>query len=266
MPVPDAVKSAVAPPAKVESQQLAPGVWLLGGGTHNSLLVEFKEYVAVVDAPNNEERSLAVIAEAARLAPKKPVQYVINTHHHFDHAGGLRTYLSQGTTIVTHESNKQYYLDILFRPAPRTLNPDRFALFNPMYWISRRPPPIETVAGEPRSSAKYVVTDGERILEVIKVQDVAYELGDRSYNQGNHSVDMLMAYLPKEKILFNADLYSPPAQGAAPTPPTSSMRTLAQNIRKLKLDVAQHAPAHGRVGTNEEFMRLVAPTATARAN
>jgi hypothetical protein len=141
MPVPDVVKSAVTPPARVESQQLANGVWLLGGGTHNSLLVEFKDYVAVVDAPNNEERSLAVIAEAARLAPKKPVQYVINTHHHFDHAGGLRTYLSQGTTIVTHESNKQYYLDILFRPAPRTLQPDRFALFNPMYWISRRADP-----------------------------------------------------------------------------------------------------------------------------
>ena len=266
MPVPDVVKSAVTPSAKVESQQLANGVWLLGGGTHNSLLVEFKDYVAVVDAPNNEERSLAVIAEAARLAPKKPVQYVINTHHHFDHAGGLRTYLSQGTTIVTHESNKQYYLDILFRPAPRMLQPDRFALFNPMYWISRRPPPIETVAGEPRSTAKYVVTDGERILEVIKVQDVAYELGDRSYNQGNHSVDMLVAYLPKEKILFNADLYSPPAQGTAPAAPTPGMRTLQQNIRKLKLDVAQHAPAHGRVGTNEEFMKLVAPASTARAN
>ena len=44
---------------------------------------------------------------------------------------------------------------------------------------------------------------------------MAYELGDRSYAQGNHSVDMLIAYLPKEKILFNADLYSPPAQGAA---------------------------------------------------
>ena len=266
MSVPDVVKSAVTPPAKVESQQLATGVWLLGGGTHNSLLVEFKDYVAVVDAPNNEERSLAVIAEAARLAPKKPVQYVINTHHHFDHAGGLRTYLSQGTTIVTHESNKAYYLDILFHPSPRTLQPDRMALFNPMYWISRRPPPIETVAGEPRSSAKYVVTDGERILEVIKVQDVAYELGDRSYTQGNHSVDMLMAYLPKEKILFNADLYSPPAAGAAPSAPTSGMRTLQQNIRKLKLDVTQHAPAHGRVGTQEEFMRLVAPTSTARAN
>jgi len=266
MPVPDAARTAVTPPARVESQRLANGVWLLGGGTHNSLLVEFKDYVAVVDAPNNEARSLAVIAEAARLAPGKPVQYVINTHHHFDHAGGLRTYLSQGTTIVTHESNKQYYLDILFHPSPRTLQPDRMALYNPMYWISRRPPPIETVEGEPRSTAKYVVTDGERILEIDKVQDVAYELGDRSYAQGNHSVDMLIAYLPKEKILFNADLYSPPAEGAPPAPPTPGMRTLQQNIRKLKLDVAQHAPAHGRVGTHEEFMRLVARTWTARAN
>jgi glyoxylase-like metal-dependent hydrolase (beta-lactamase superfamily II) len=266
IPVPDAVRTAVTPRARVEAQKLAAGVWLLGGGTHNSLLVEFKDYVAVVDAPNNEERSLAVIAEAARLAPGKPVQYVINTHHHFDHAGGLRTYLSQGSTIVTHESNKQYYLDIMFYPAPRTLQPDRMALFNPMYWISRRPPPIETVEGEPRSTAKYVVTDGERILEVIKVQDVAYELGDRSYTQGNHSVDMLIAYLPKEKILFNADLYSPPAQGATPGPPTPSMRTLQQNIRKLKLDVAQHAPAHGRVGTHEEFLRLVTPPSTARGN
>ena len=264
--VPDVARTAVTPPARVESQRLADGVWLLGGGTHNSLLVEFKDYVAVVDAPNNEARSLAVIAEAARLAPGKPVQYVINTHHHFDHAGGLRTYLSQGTTIVTHESNKQYYLDILFHPSPRTLQPDRMALYNPMYWISRRPPPIETVEGEPRSTAKYVVTDGERILEIDKVQDVAYELGDRSYAQGNHSVDMLIAYLPKEKILFNADLYSPPAEGAPPAPPTPGMRTLQQNIRKLKLDVAQHAPAHGRVGTHEEFMRLVAGAGTARAN
>ena len=257
LPVPDAVRNAVTPPARVESQRLAAGVWLLGGGTHNSLLVAFKDYAAVVDAPNNEARSLAVIAEAARLVPGKPIQYVINTHHHFDHAGGLRTYLSQGTTIVTHETNKQYYLDILFHPAPRTLQPDRMAFFSPMYWISRRPPPIETVAGEPRSTAKYVVTDGERILEIIKVQDVAYELGDRSYAQGNHSLDMLVAYLPKEKILFNADLYSPPAQGAAPAPPTPGMRTLYQNMRKLKLDVAQHAPAHGRVGTNDEFVKIV---------
>ncbi len=258
MAVPGVVREAEIPPARVESEQLADGVWLLAGGTHHSLLVEFDDYVAVVEAPNNEERSLAVIAEVERLTPGKLVQYVINTHHHFDHAGGLRTYLSQGTTIVTHEFNKQYYIDILFDPGPRTLKPDRMSTFNPMYWISRRPPPIETVEGEVRGTGKYVVTDGERILEIYRVQDMAYELGDRSLRQGHHSSDMLMAYLPKERILFNADLYSPPsATRPAPDKPTPGMRTLYENIRKLRLDPEHHVPVHGRIGTHAEFVELV---------
>ena len=260
MAVPEAVRTAVIPPARVESTPLAPGVWLLGGGSHNSLLVEFKDYVAIVEAPQNEARSLAVIAEARRLVPGKLIQYVINTHHHFDHAGGLRTYLAQGTTIVTHESNKQYYLDIMFYPAPRELDPDIFARFNPMYWISRRPAPIETVAGEARGTGKYVVTDGDKILEIYHVQDMSYETGDRTLAQGHHSEDMLIAYMPKEKLLFNADLYSPPAQGATPGAPTPAMRTLQQNIVKLRLDPQRHVPAHGRVGTHEEFTTLVSRT------
>jgi len=260
MPVPEVVRTATVAPLKVESQKLADGVWLLAGGTHNSVMLEFKDFVTVVEAPQNEARSLAVIDEANRLVPNKLIRYVVNTHHHFDHAGGLRTYLSQGTTVITHESNKQYYLDIMFYPTPRELQPDRMALYNPMYMISRRPAPIETVAsfagGPGGGAAKYVVTDGERILEIFHVQDMAYELEDQSYAQGNHSADMLMAYLPKEQILINADLYSPPAQGAAPAP-TAGMRTLYQNMLKQKLDVVQHVPIHGRVGTNDEFLRIV---------
>ena len=262
VPVPDIVRTAKALPARVEAEQLAEGVWVLGGGTHNSMLVEFKDFAAIVEAPNNEERSLAVLEAAARLVPDKQIRYVVNTHHHFDHAGGLRTYLSQGSTIVTHESNKQYYLDIMFYPAPRTLQPDRLALYNPMYMISRRPAPVETVGGDARSTATYVVTDGERMLQVFHVQDMAYELGDTSYRQGNHSLDMLIAYLPKERILLNADLYSPPATGAAPAAaPTPGQKTLYENIRKLKLDPARHVPIHGRVGTHEEFMKLFATSA-----
>ena len=121
-----------------------------------------------------------------------------------------------------------------------------------MYMISRRPAPIDTVG------TKYVVSDGARMMEILHVQDMAYELGDPSYRQGNHSADMLMAYLPKEKILLNADLYSPPAQGAQPAAPTTAMKTLYQNIVKLKLDVAEHVPIHGRVGTNDEFMKMFA--------
>ena len=263
MPVPDAVRAAAPMPVKVESRKLADGVWLLAGGTHHSVLVEFKDFVTVVEAPQNEARSLAVIEEASRLAPNKLIKYVVNTHHHFDHAGGLRTYLSQGTTVITHESNKPYYLDIMFYPAPRELQPDRMAFYSPMYMISRRPAPIETVAnmgGAPGGgAAKYVITDGERVLEIFHVQDMAYELGDPSLAQGNHSADMLMVYLPKEKILINADLYSP-APGAQPSLPTAAMRTLYQNMLKQKLDVALHVPIHGRVATNDEFLKIVGET------
>jgi glyoxylase-like metal-dependent hydrolase (beta-lactamase superfamily II) len=261
LPVPDVVRVAVVPPVKVESQKLGDGLWLLGGGTHNSVLVEFKDFVTVVEAPQNEAQSLAVIEEVNRLVPNKLIKYLVNTHHHFDHAGGLRTYLSQGTTVITHESNKQYYMDIMFYPAARELQPDRMALYNPMYMISRRPAPIETVAsfagGPGGGAAKYVITDGERILEIFHVQDMAYELEDQSYAQGNHSADMLMVYLAKEKILINADLYSPPAQGAPLPAPTAGMRTLYQNMRKQKLDVAQHVPIHGRAGSNDEFIKIV---------
>jgi len=89
------------------------------------------------------------------------------------------------------------------------------------------------------------------------VEDMSYELGDRSYAQGNHSVDMLIAYLPKEKILLNADLYSPPAQGAPVPMASNGMRTLYRNMVKLRLDVDQHVGVHGRVGTNSEFLKIV---------
>ncbi len=257
IPVPDVVRNATLAPVKVDSRKLAEGVWLLGGGSHNSLLVEFKDYLAVVESPNNEARSLAVIAEAERLAPGKVIRYLVNTHHHMDHAGGLRTFLSQGTTIVTHESNRNYYMTIPFYPAPWTLAPDRMAMFNPMYMISRRPAPIETVGSPVGGTAQYVVTDGERMLQVFHVQDMAYELGDPSYRQGNHSEDMLMAFLPKEKILFNADLYSPAAAGAPPPAVTASMKTLYQNMLKWKLDVGQHAAVHGGAGSNDDFLKLV---------
>jgi len=262
--VPDAVRTATLDAVKVETRRLADHVWLLGGGPMNSVLVEFKDFVAVVEAPQNEARSLAVIDEVHKLVPGKMIRYVVNTNHHMTFAGGLRTYFSQGTTVVTHELNRDYYVDILFSPFPRTLDPDRMTIFNPMYMISRRPPPIQTVGGTTMMGGT-VVSDDERQMQIWHVQDMAYELGETylkipgpSVARGNHSADMLMVYLPKEKILINADLYVPPEPGAKPSAPTAGMRTLNLNMKKLKLDVAQHVSIVGpRVGSNDEFVKIV---------
>ncbi|NOT25002.1 MAG: hypothetical protein HOP16_02765 [Acidobacteria bacterium] len=264
IPVPDVVRTTKVDPVKVVTQKLADHVWLLGGGPMNSVLVEFKNFVAVVEAPQNEARSLAVIEEVHRLAPGKPIQYVVNTNHHMAHAGGLRTYFSQGTTVVTHQSNRDYYVDILFSPFPRTLGPDQMSIFNPMYMISRRPPSIETVGGT-TSIGKYVVSDDERQMQIWHVQDMAYEIGESyvkvpgpSVARGNHSADMLMVYLPKEKILINADLFVPAAPGAKPAPATAGMRTLDLNAKKLHLDVAQHVSIVApRVAPNAELIQAI---------
>jgi glyoxylase-like metal-dependent hydrolase (beta-lactamase superfamily II) len=237
--VPDAVRNATAPAERAQSQKLADGVWFIGGGTHNSLAVEFRDFATVIEAPLNEERSLAVIGEVGRLIPNKPIRYVVNTHHHFDHTGGLRTYLAQGATIVAPEANKDYYERVLFSTAPRTLQPDRFSTYYPYFSGGRRPLPIETV------NQKYVISDGIRMIDLYPVEGL------------NHAANMLMVYLPKEKILVNADLYSPPAQGAPAPAPNPNMRTLQRNIQRLKLDVAQHVPIHGQPGPGDQFAQIM---------
>lgn len=243
MPVPDNIRQAAPPAVRAEAQKMADGVWLIGGGSHHSVAVEFADHVAVIEAPLNEERSLAVLDAVAKVAPNKLVRYIVNTHHHFDHSSGLRTYIAQGSTLVTHRDNADFYEQVMFSPAPRTLRPDRLATFYPNFTTSRRPVPIERV------NQKYVLSDGVRTLELHPVQGAT------------HIGPMLIAYLPKEKILINADLYTPPAQGAqVASQAMQGIQTLARNIERLKLDVAQHATLHGMSPSpHENFLKLAAP-------
>ncbi len=238
IPVPDAVRTATIPPVRIQSTRLADGVWLIGGGSHNSVAVEFSNFVAVVEAPQNEERSIAVIDEVTKLVPSKPIRYVVNTHHHFDHSGGLRTYLAHGSVVVTHHSNKDFFEDVFFYPVPRYLQPDRFSTFY-MRTANGAPPMIETV------DQRYVLSDGKRTLELHPVTNL------------NHAGTMLLAYLPTEKILINADLYSPAAGGQPAPALTPNMTTLNRNIQRLKLDVAQHVPIHGVPGAHADFQKIV---------
>lgn len=232
VPPPAGVRGAAVPPVTVEPVKVANGVWLLAGGSHHSLLVEFRDFVAVVEAPQHEARSLAVIATVRTLVPAKPIRYVVNTHVHFDHSGGLRTYVAEGAVVVTHERNRAFYQNVVLRPGLRMLQPDRLSRFP-------RAATLETL------SQRYVLSDGDRTLELHAIQGLA------------HSLTMVVAYLPKERLLVNADLYSPPAAGAVAPAPTASMRTLYQNMQRLGLDVERHVPLHGGIGTGSQFVQLM---------
>lgn len=236
--VPREVRNASPSAVNVESEEVADGVWRIAGGSHHSMLVEFEDFVTVIEAPLNEARSLAVIEEIGRLAPGKPIRHVVNTHHHFDHSGGLRTYLAQGAVIVTHEGNREFYEDVLFHPGLRSLAPDRLATYYPMFKTSRRPAPIEGV------NRQYVISDGNRTLDIYPVVGNA------------HTQTMVIAHLPAEGILFNADMYNAgiPVQSFR----LPNMRTLAANIERLGLEVDQHVTMHGRTASHQDFLQALA--------
>jgi glyoxylase-like metal-dependent hydrolase (beta-lactamase superfamily II) len=222
---PQQVQAPAAPPAvTVQTQKIANGVYYLMGGSHHSVVVEFADHLAVIEAPQNEARSLAVIREIRKSVGKKPIRYIINTHHHFDHSGGLRTYVEEGATVVTHEINKAFYEKVLSPAAPRTLNPDSLAL------EKKKIPTltIETVTD------KKVLMDKARTLELHLIKD------------SPHNDGILMAYLPAEKILVEVDVYTPPAANAPPATTVSPLITnLVANIERLKLDVEKILPLHG---------------------
>ena len=217
------VRDAKAPPVRVVSKKLGDGIWFLGGGSHNSVLVEYKDYLTVIEAPLSEERSLAVIDEVKKLVPNKPIKYLVNTHTHFDHTSGLRTYMAEGATIITNELNKPYYEKIA--KMPHTLVPDKQA---------QSPKKVAVIGVK----EKYVLTDGNQTLEFYKVE------GD------NHSETMMMAYLPKAKVLVEADAFTPPAQQGGPLASDLAKSfgvNLYNNVQRLKLDVSTIAPLHGDV-------------------
>jgi len=200
------------------SEKLADGVYLILGG-YASVAVDFKDYIVVIEGATNDDRANAVIAEAKRLIPNKPIRYVVNTHQHFDHSGGLRAFVAEGATIVTHDAHKAYYEKVW--AAPHTLSPDRLAK-------TPRKPTFETV------SEKKVLTDGNHVVELHHLQG------------SGHNAGLLVAYLPKEKILIEADAFNPPADKNAPVARPASPYTmnLVDNMKRLKLEVNRIIPIH----------------------
>ncbi len=151
---------------------------------------------------------------------------------HFDHSGGLRTWVDEGAIIVTHQMNKPYYEQAW--AAPHTLGPDKLA-------STKKAATFETV------SAKHVLADDKRPVEIHEIAG------------SGHADGFLMIYLPKEKILAEADAYTPAAADAPPPPtPNPFSVNLYENIERLKLDVKQIAGLHGpRLATLDDLRTAI---------
>ncbi len=215
----------------VASTKLAEGVWFLAGGSHNSVAIEMKDHVVVVEGPLNDSRSGAVIEETKKLIPGKPIRLLLNTHVHFDHSGGVATFAAEGATIVTHQSNKAFFDRAL--AAKRTVSPDALAK-------SKKKAIVRGVA------AKFVHTDGDRSVEMHHLKD------------NIHGDGLMLVYLRKEKLLFQADVLTPLAAGAKPAVPAHpGLVNFADNVERLKLSVDRIVGSHGGVVPFAELNRAL---------
>jgi glyoxylase-like metal-dependent hydrolase (beta-lactamase superfamily II) len=215
------------PPApKPTSERLADGVYRIAqdpaAGVYNALAVEFADHVLLFEpGPASPARAQGIIAEAKRVFPKKPIRYGVISHHHLDHTNGLAEAAAEGITIVTPEVNKAYIERAL--NTPRTLAPDALAK-------SKRKVVVEGFKGDRR-----VFQDGTRTVEIHVIQGLP------------HADGLVIAYLPKERLVAYADMFNLPtaATGPVPDPPVRGTIVFADNLERLKLDVDRIMSVHG---------------------
>ena len=220
-------------------EKLANGVYYVKGGSHHSVAIDQRDHIVVVEAPQNEARSAAVIAKVKETIPNKPIRYVINTHHHFDHSGGLRTYVDEGATVVTHALNKPYYERAW--AAPRTINPDKLA-------SSNKSATFETFTRQARDDRRPQDDRGpshRRQRPQRRVRDGVPPGGKDSDRSGR--VCAARGRMRRRRRR-----------------PTRSQSTCYENIQRLKLDVRQIAALHGpRVATLADLRVFIGQPNTA---
>jgi len=218
----DSVRAAVLPSAPaapaIVVDTIAPGVWAVAGQSHHTIVIEQADQLVLVEAPQTEARTLAAIDAARALRPDKPATLLINTHHHFDHAGGIRAAIAQGLTIVTHDANRDFYERVLF-PRRHSIQQDRLA---------QNPKPMRLMPVTDR----WVRPDSVRRIEVYAAPS-------------DHAGSMLIVYLPAERILVQADLYNPPGPTAV-NPVFPFAKALVETVGRRGLTVDRVVGIHGR--------------------
>ena len=175
--------------------ELAPNVQHVQGGTANNLIVAMKDYLIVFDAPYGELQSRWVIDEAKAKYPGKPIKYLVLTHHHMDHTGGMRTFVAEGATLLVPSQSFEYFEKVLKNP--HTIVPDA---------LTKNPQPLKI----------YGIFENQTIKdETAEVRLYNFATGGEAAErpQGPHADGMLIGHVIESKLVYVTDLISP--RGAA---------------------------------------------------
>ena len=220
---------AAAPPAppapNVTAEAIGKGAWRLAGQSHHSALIEFRDHLMLIEAPLSEARTLAVIAKAKSLVPGKPLTQLVTTHHHFDHTAGMRAAIADGMAVITQAGNQAWVEAMAARPY--SIEPDALA---------KRPArlQVETVEAE-----REFADQGQQVV--------------LSHLDGNpHSDTLLVAYLPRDRVLIEVDAFSP----GAPANPYAA--NLLEHIQARKWRVDSIVSLHGSNATFKDLQQAVA--------
>ncbi|MGD9589115.1 MAG: MBL fold metallo-hydrolase [Pyrinomonadaceae bacterium] len=220
-----------AAPQSDPVQKHAEGIYTVVAGGYNVLFVEFSDHIFVMEAPGGDNVSRQAIAAIKRTIPNKPIKYIAVTHHHDDHAGGIRTYIAEGATVIALPNEKPFFEKVV--TSRFVLNPDS---------LSRNPQPLKI---EVISDGRRVLSDGTRTIEL-------HDIGS-----GPHTEQMLVAYVPALKAVFQGDLLNRPTNGDPPIANDTSAH-FWNWIESSGLAVEKIIPVHGTVTTMDEFRKAVA--------
>jgi glyoxylase-like metal-dependent hydrolase (beta-lactamase superfamily II) len=223
----DAVYSDVDQTLKLTD--IAPNIAMATGATHNTLIVATDKYLVAFEAPFDDGMSQWVIKAAAQKFPGKKFRYVVLTHHHIDHTGGVRAYAAQGATIVVGKGDGAFFRKVL--SAPHGLDPYPVSL-------TGAPKVIEV-------NGKWSIHDAGREID-------AYSL------ENPHATGYLIPYVPDAKLGFVTDLWTP----GAPMPKTANpgMIAVVHGVTKMGIKPDRFAGGHGFVGNYADLVQLVQST------
>ncbi|HLJ00902.1 MAG TPA: MBL fold metallo-hydrolase [Bradyrhizobium sp.] len=204
-------------PALVSSNiwtEVKPGIWHITGGSHNTLVVEMRDYLVAFDAPIANEMSRLTIAEAERRFPGKPFKYLVLTHHHMDHANGARVFAAKGADLVFAAGNRDYF-------AAQMRAPNRIR--NDELW--QRPRDVGLI----EVNEKLTLTDGSRRIDLYAIDN-------------SHAKNTLVAVIPDADFGWVVDIWSPSRDipGALP-----SHREFIAGLRKFGVMPSLWAGGHG---------------------